>query len=150
MKRSIVVDGTAGKSSAPTRTSQSCFLNKGSVSWLCDKVSKLTLKPSTHQEPPQVCRYYKGQFYKSHFDAFDLNTGPGRECCFTGGNRVGTVLIYLTDAATGGGTYFPKIDLRVLPKKGKALIFFPCTLDGKLDRLALHTGEEADEEKWVS
>ena len=32
LKRSIVVDGKAGKTSAPTRTSESCFLNKVRVS----------------------------------------------------------------------------------------------------------------------
>jgi prolyl 4-hydroxylase len=66
-----------------------------------------------------------------------------------GGQRVATVLIYLNDVSEGGGTYFPKLDVRFTPKAGRALVFFPCSLDGALDPLALHTAEKAVDEKWV-
>lgn len=115
-----------------------------------EKVERLTNKPIPTHEPPQVARYQHGEFYRPHFDAFDLATGPGRECCLNGGNRVATVLCYLNDVPSGGGTYFPKLNLRFRPKQGQAVVFFPCTTDEKLDPLALHTGEDADEEKWVS
>jgi hypothetical protein len=48
-----------------------------------------------------VARYTAGQFYLPHFDAFDLRTGPGRECVNSGGQRVATVLIYLNDVPEG-------------------------------------------------
>ncbi|KAA0162329.1 hypothetical protein FNF28_04748 [Cafeteria roenbergensis] len=84
LKRSIVVDGSEGKTSAPTRTS------------------------------------------------------------------VATVLIYLNTVEDGGGgTDFPKLSKRFFPKRGTALVFFPCTLDGRLDTLALHSGLEATSPKWV-
>lgn len=114
------------------------------------QVNKLTTKPIEDFEPPQIAKYLKTQYYAPHFDAFDATTGPGRECIATGGQRVATVLIYLNDVSRGGGTYFPTLKKRFLPQKGKALLFFPCTLDGTLDVLALHTGEEAVDEKWVS
>ena len=110
----------------------------------------LTGKPISDFEPPQIAKYVQSQFYAPHFDAFDDTTAPGRQCIATGGQRVATVLIYLNEVGRGGGTFFPTLKMRFLPKVGKALLFFPCTLDGKLDKLALHTGEEAVDEKWVS
>jgi len=150
LKRSIVVDGKAGKSPAPSRTSESCYLLKDQTVWLGEKITKL-LPGKVHemQEPPQVARYLKDQYYLPHFDAFDVTTAPGRECLLTGGQRVCTVLMYLNDVPTKGGTFFPRLNLRVHPKKGKALIFFPCALGGLLDKLALHEAESAEDEKYV-
>ncbi|KAA0167723.1 hypothetical protein FNF31_00658 [Cafeteria roenbergensis] len=150
LKRSIVVDGSEGKTSAPTRTSSSTFLRKSGTVWLAEKIAALTGKPSPTQEPAQVCRYLHGQRYASHFDAFDLTNEPGRACARTGGQRVATVLIYLNTVEDGGGgTDFPKLSKRFFPKRGTALVFFPCTLDGRLDTLALHSGLEATSPKWV-
>ena len=106
-------------------------------------------QPGEHFEPAQITNYKLGQLYAAHFDAFDVTNGPGLECAATGGQRVATVLMYLNDCPSGGGTYFPRIDVRVMPKKGKVIVFFPCSIDGMLDPLALHTGEPAVEEKWI-
>lgn len=67
----------------------------------------------------------------------------------TGGQRVATVLIYLNTVSEGGGTFFPKLNVRFLPQEGTALVFFPCSIDGSLDPLALHTAENAVDDKWV-
>lgn len=150
LKRSIVVDGTEGKTSAPTRTSQSTFLRKTDTVWLAEKVARLTGKPEATQEPAQLCQYTDGQKYASHYDAFDLTNEPGRACARTGGQRVATVLVYLNTITDGaGGTDFPKLGISVAPKQGTALVFFPCTLDGKLDTQALHSGMPVTSEKWV-
>ena len=113
---------------------------------------------------PQVARYLPGQFYLPHFDAFDVTTGPGRECVATGGQRVATVLIYLNTLppGVGGETRFPRLGggddaaassspsssaaasrggVAFRPEQGSALVFFPCTLDAQLDPLALHAAE---------
>jgi prolyl 4-hydroxylase len=116
-----------------------------------------------------------GQFYLPHFDAFDVTTGPGRECVATGGQRVATVLIYLNTlpAGVGGETRFPRLGgggddaaaaaappsaaarggLAFRPEQGTALVFFPCTLDAQLDPQALHAAEPitaAAETKYVA
>ena len=149
LRESIVVDGTDGKTSAPSRTSRSCFLPKAGTEWLAAKVAAVTGKPAEHQEPPQVANYQVDQLYAPHFDAFDVTTPPGLECAITGGQRVGTVLVYMNSCERGGCTYFPKLDIRVKPKKGKMFMFFPCDVNGRLDPLMLHTGEAAVEEKWL-
>ena len=87
-------------------------------------------------ELPQVGRYMPDQFYRAHYDAFDLSTPDGKRFSQNGGQRVGTVLVYLNDVAEGGHTSFAKLGLSVQPVKGDAIVFFPATLDGKLDDLA--------------
>ncbi len=80
-------------------------------------VACLSFQPSAHFEPAQITNYKFGQLYAPHFDAFDVTNGPGLECAATGGQRVATVLMYLNDCSSGGGTYFPKLDVRFMPKK---------------------------------
>jgi hypothetical protein len=43
------------------------------------------------------------------------------------------VLIYLNTVAVGGKTFFPRLNISVTPTKGMALVFFPASLDGRLD-----------------
>ena len=72
-----------------------------------------------------------------HFDAFDLSNDDGRRFASNGGQRTVTILVYLNDVERGGHTSFPALNLDVKPQKGMALIFFPATVDGLLDKYAL-------------
>lgn len=87
-----------------------------------------------------------------HFDAFDLSNEDGRRFAANGGQRVATVLVYLNDVPYGGATSFPALNLQVQPRRGMALVFFPATVDGLLDRNALHAALPAMEPytKYVS
>jgi prolyl 4-hydroxylase len=85
-----------------------------------------------------------------HFDAFDLSNEDGRRCAQNGGQRVVTVLIYLNDCVQGGQTEFPVMNLQVSPRKGTAVVFFPATVDGYLDKRALHAALPAIDTKYVS
>lgn len=149
LKRSIVVDAAAGKSAAPSRTSESCYLDKSAFSWLHAKVQALTTKSIETHEPPQVGRYSIGEFYLAHFDAFDITAESGRECCACGGQRVATVLVYLNTLPSeecGGATAFPRLGRKFFPRQGTAVVFFPCTTDAKLDPFALHAAESIKED----
>lgn len=85
-----------------------------------------------------------------HFDAFDISNEDGRRFASNGGQRVVTVLVYLNDCAQGGQTEFPAMNLQVTPRKGTALVFFPATVDGYLDKMALHAALPAIDTKYVS
>jgi len=61
-----------------------------------------------------------------------------------------TVLVYLNDVHRGGQTQFPAMNLQVAPRKGSALVFFPSTVDGYLDKMALHAALPAVDTKYVS
>lgn len=138
---SHVVDTATGQGVPhPSRTSHSCY-HGYSIKWLVNRVKRLTGVGQTHQEPTQVARYHTGQFYQSHQDAFDGKPDS---------QRIGTVLIYLNNVSKGGGTLFNTLNIRVQPKEGTALIFFPATMDGAQDSRYLHTAENASDTKWVS
>lgn len=62
--------------------------------------------------PVEVVRYIPGGFYKAHTDS-------GRRSH----SRYITMVCYLNDDFTGGGTYFPNADYRVKPEQGMAVLF---------------------------
>lgn len=133
-----------------SRTSSTCYLAREDLPSICTKVCALTGKPVEDLELPQVGRYRSGEFYKPHYDAFDTSSADGRRFAQNGGQRVATVLVYLNDVHLGGATVFSKLQLKVQPKRGVALVFFPATTDGVLDDKYLHCAETAQDEKWVS
>jgi len=144
-----VVGKGAGEIS-PSRTSSTCYLAREDLPDLLRKVHLLTGKPIEHCELPQVGRYLPSQQYLQHFDAFDLSNEDGLRFAANGGQRTVTVLMYLNDVQSGGQTAFPALNLEVQPRKGMAVVFFPATVDGLLDKMALHAALPAVDPKFVS
>lgn len=107
------------------RTSDSWFLRYGAVPGLVDKLGALLggVDP-THFEEPQLVRYAPGQQFKWHLD----EVPPA--LLDNGGQRLATTLVYLNDlddvSAAAGATAFRELGLRVAPRKGMALLFFPA------------------------
>ena len=135
---------------SPSRTSSTCYLAREDLPEYMRKIALLTGKPPEHCELPQVGRYYPSQQYLQHFDAFDLSNADGIRFASNGGQRTITVLTYLNDVPRGGSTSFPNLNVEVRPQKGMALVFFPATLDGLLDKMALHAAMPAVDVKYVS
>ena len=81
--------------------------------------SKLVNLHPAQAESLSCIKYEIGQKYDAHEDNFtDLeNHNP------EAGNRVATVLLYLTDVKEGGETDFPDLNIRVSPKKGRVIYF---------------------------
>lgn len=67
------------------------------------------------------------------------------------GDRLATVLVYLTDVRSGGHTAFPRLGVSVAPRAGRALVWF--NLDPRRHApvdLSLHCACPVNEgEKWV-
>ncbi len=135
---------------SPSRTSSTCYLAREDLPEYLRKVGLLTGKPPEHCELPQVGRYLPGEQYLQHFDAFDLTNEDGRRFAANGGQRTVTLLVYLNDVTRGGATVFPNLNVEVRPRRGMAVVFFPSTLDGLLDRMALHAALPAMDVKYVS
>ena len=133
-----------------SRTSSTCYLAREDLPSYMNKVSFLTGKPVEHCELPQVGRYLPSQQYLQHFDAFDLSNEDGVRFASNGGQRTVTVLTYLNYVPSGGHTSFPTLNLKIQPKRGMAVVFFPATVDGLLDEMALHAAEPAVDVKYVS
>ena len=144
------VVGKGGGEVSPSRTSSTCYLAREDLPEYIRKVCLLTGQPPEHCELPQVGRYLPSQQYLQHFDAFDIGNEDGRRFASNGGQRIVTVLVYLNDVPRGGATSFPNLNLVVQPRRGMALIFFPSTLDGLLDKMALHAALPAVDVKYVS
>ncbi|KAH8939417.1 hypothetical protein BDL97_15G036000 [Sphagnum fallax] len=158
MIKSTVVDSATGKSKdSRVRTSSGTFLTRGQdkiIQTIEQRIADFTFIPVDHGEGLQVLHYEVGQKYEAHYDYFHdtFNTKNG-------GQRIATVLMYLSDVEAGGETVFPasqvnsslvphwdeltecaKAGLSVQPHMGDALLFWSMKPDATLDTTSLHGG----------
>ena len=153
MSRSeTVVHQTGGNEVNAARTSQGMFFGRGE-SPLCQRIeariAALLNWPVVNGEGLQVLHYRPGAEYKPHHDYFDP-AQPGMAAVLArGGQRVGTLVIYLNTPDQGGGTTFPDVGLEVGPIKGNA-VFFSYDRPHAATR-SLHGGAPVlAGEKWVA
>jgi len=132
-------------SSGSTRTSTTWYLPYDQVPELLSKANLLTLADIANFEEPQIVRYEIGQQFSWHYDAIPASMNSN------GGNRLATLLVYLNTVSGSGATVFKTLGpLQVKAEKGKALLFFPCTLDGKSDDETMHAGQVCMDTKWIA
>ncbi|XP_042016719.1 probable prolyl 4-hydroxylase 3 isoform X4 [Salvia splendens] len=157
MVKSTVVDSETGKSvDSSVRTSYGTFFKRGQdkvIRAIEKRIADYTLIPvAEHGEGLHVLHYKVGQKYNPHFDYFvdEFNTRNG-------GQRIATLLMYLSDVEEGGETVFPaakgnissvagwngmsecaKKGVSVKPKMGDALLFWSMHPDATLDPSSLH------------
>ena len=97
----------------------------------------------------QVLHYLPGAEYKPHHDYFDPAKAGTPSIVARGGQRVGTLVMYLNAPDKGGGTTFPDVALAVAPIKGNA-VFFSYDRPHPITR-TLHGGAPVIAgEKWVA
>ena len=61
-----------------------------------------------------------------------------------------TMIIYLNDDYQGGETMFPKMGFQVVPKAGKAVVFWSTTEGDEVIRESFHGGNPVvGGEKWI-
>lgn len=153
LARSETVQTDTGASEVNSaRTSDGMFFERGENE-LCrrieSRIAALVHWPVENGEGLQVLRYRPGAEYKPHYDYFDPGQPGTPTILKRGGQRVGTVVMYLNDPKVGGGTTFPDVGLEVAAAKGNAVFFsydraHPATK-------TLHGGAPVlDGEKWVA
>ncbi len=125
--RSETVDNQTGGSEVnAARTSDGMFFERGETACITRieaRVAALLNWPVDHGEGLQVLRYRPGAEYKPHHDYFDP-AQPGTPTILKrGGQRVGTLIMYLSSPVRGGATVFPDAGLDVAPVKGNAVFF---------------------------
>jgi len=81
------------------------------------RIGNLTGIPEENSESLQLLQYEVGQYYRTHHDYIEHQVTRQQ------GVRLLTVFLYLNDVEAGGGTNFPMLDITVMPKKGRALIW---------------------------
>eukprot|EP00534_Pseudo-nitzschia_fraudulenta_P010639 CAMPEP_0201204422 /NCGR_PEP_ID=MMETSP0851-20130426/168855_1 /ASSEMBLY_ACC=CAM_ASM_000631 /TAXON_ID=183588 /ORGANISM="Pseudo-nitzschia fraudulenta, Strain WWA7" /LENGTH=411 /DNA_ID=CAMNT_0047492531 /DNA_START=24 /DNA_END=1262 /DNA_ORIENTATION=+ len=154
------VDSATFKGALSTRTSTSWFCRYLDLPRLLAKAHHKLGVPLETMEEPQIVRYKGGEEFSWHYDEV-----PKAQLS-NGGQRLATLLIYLTDvpSSRGGGTTFRDLkessssesSLTMQPQKGSALLFFPSFADGKPDDRTLHKSEvlkgsddDDDDDKWI-
>ena len=106
--------------------------------------------PLAHQEVIAVLHYRPDQTYEDHFDFIDPEVPRFHEELAVRGQRVATVLIYLSAACEAGETDFPRLGWRHKGRPGDALVFRNVTDAGEPDRRTLHAGRAPTRgEKWL-
>lgn len=105
-----------------------------------NKVSEITGLPVENMETVHVVKYEIGGEYKTHHDFFHPGESYYENEMKRGGQRIKSALVYLNDDFTGGETEFPRIGIKVTPKKGKLVLWDNMLEDGNLDYDSLHAG----------
>jgi prolyl 4-hydroxylase len=131
------------------RTSKTYHLEKNNFNdYIDEKIIKFMDIPKKYSESTQVQYYDVGNEFKPHTDWFSRNTEEWNT--FAGGigygtgQRTWTFTIYLNDDFTGGTTNFINLDLKVIPKKGMAVIWNNLYTNGEVNEDTLHTGTKVD------
>ena len=153
MARSLTVDvKTGGEETNRDRTSDGMFFERGENELVCcieARIAHLLGWPVQNGEGLQVLRYGPGAEYKPHYDYFDPAEPGTQGILARGGQRVGTLVMYLREPAAGGATVFPDAALQVRPKQGNA-VFFNYAQPLPLSR-SLHGGAPVlGGEKWIA
>jgi prolyl 4-hydroxylase len=153
LARSETVDTSTGGTEVNTsRTSDGMFFGRGETP-LIDRIERriaaLVNWPVESGEGLQILRYRPGAQYEPHHDYFDPAKPGTPRILERGGQRVGTLVMYLNTPARGGDTVFPSAGLGIGPVRGGAVFF-------SYDRphastLTLHGGAPVlSGEKWVA
>ena len=127
MARSLTVaTQTGGEEVNDDRTSDGMFFQRGETPLLQgieERIAKLLNWPIENGEGLQVLHYRPGAEYKPHYDYFDPAELGTPTILKRGGQRVGTLVIYLNTPEQGGGTTFPDVHMEVAPQRGNAVFF---------------------------
>lgn len=127
LARSLTVaTKTGGEEVNADRTSNGMFFQRGEnelVQRIERRIAKLVNWPEENGEGLQILQYGPGAEYKPHYDYFDPHEPGTPTILRRGGQRVGTIVMYLGEPDKGGGTVFPDVHLEVAPRRGNAVFF---------------------------
>ncbi len=153
LERSKTVDNaTGGDEVNASRTSDGMFFERGETALITRieaRIAGLLRWPVNHGEGLQILRYRPGAEYRPHHDYFDPVHPGTAKILERGGQRVGTLVMYLNTPEGGGATTFPDVGLEVGPVRGNA-VFFSYDRAHPSTR-TLHGGAPVTAgEKWVA
>lgn len=153
MQRSLTVATQTGSEELnDSRTSQGMFYQRGEtevVRRIEERIAHLVNWPADRGEGLQILQYGPGAEYKPHYDYFNPDEPGTPTLLKRGGQRVATLVMYLSEPEKGGGTVFPDVFLEVAPKRGNA-VFFSYERPHPSTR-TLHGGSPVIAgEKWIA
>ena len=125
-RSTTVATQTGGEEYHDSRTSNGMFFQRGEnevVARIEARLARVVNWPVENGEGLQILQYGPGAEYKPHYDYFSPEEPGTPSILKRGGQRVGTIVMYLSEPAQGGGTVFPDVFLEVAPKRGNAVFF---------------------------
>ena len=141
LNRATIQNSVTGKLEvANYRITKTAWLNNETdrhyIPRLLNRVSAITQLTLENVEEFQVANYGVGGHYEPHFDfarreeknAFEKERG----------NRIATVLFYLTDIPAGGMTVFTQLGVKLKPVKGAAAVWYNLKKNGDGDLTTRH------------
>lgn len=153
MVRSLTVaTQTGGEEINDDRTSDGMFFQRGEsplIQRIEERIARLLNWPIENGEGLQVLHYRPGAEYKPHYDYFDPAEPGTPSILQRGGQRVGTLVMYLNTPEKGGGTIFPETQIEVAPQRGNAVFFSYASPDPSTR--TLHGGAPVIAgDKWIA
>merc|ERR1719410_912464 len=172
LKRATVNNPQTGKLEfANYRISKSAWLNawhdKDLLKKMNNRIDALTGLDMRYSEDLQIANYGIGGFYEPHFDFARIvpirpppskkrddytyqRVTPFHKKNSVLGERIATVLFYMSEVISGGGTVFTNIGQTITPSKGDAVFWYNLMHDGSGDYLTRHAAcPVLVGEKWV-
>ncbi|KOC60916.1 Prolyl 4-hydroxylase subunit alpha-1 [Habropoda laboriosa] len=139
------------------RISKSAWLQEHEhkhVAAVSRRVEHMTSMTVDTAEELQVVNYGIGGHYEPHFDFARKEETNAFKSLGTG-NRIATVLYYMSDVEQGGGTVFTAINISLWPRKGSAAFWYNLKPNGEGDFKTRHaacpvlTGSKWVANKWL-
>jgi len=152
-RSTVMSKNGVGNEVIPARSSSGMFFKRGETNVLSkieQRIARIFCWPEENGEGVQVLRYGMGEEYKPHYDYFGPEKPYSQAQLQRGGNRIGTLVMYLNDVPKGGGTTFPDMGgMTVSAARGNA-VYFSYPLAHPISK-SLHGGSPVLEgEKWVA
>ena len=104
-----------------------------------DKIANFIGIPQNKSEISQIQRYKVGNQFKGHYDYFH----EGGDYDYWGGDngqRTWTFMVYLNTPGTGGATEFIKLNNKIKPTTGRAVVWHNLNKDGSRNEMTYHAG----------
>ncbi|KAI4885451.1 hypothetical protein NFI96_014407, partial [Prochilodus magdalenae] len=103
------------------------------VSRVTQRLSDITGMDMESADFLEVLNYGIGGEFLPHYDTGEYDRTPE-------GQRIATIIIYLTSVSIGGATVFPNVGVSLKPQKGSAVMWYNLLRNGQLDKQTLHAG----------
>ncbi|TKR57847.1 hypothetical protein L596_030493 [Steinernema carpocapsae] len=158
LARATVQNSVTGQlETASYRISKSAWLKEWEhevVARVNQRIDLMTNLEQETSEELQIANYGIGGHYDPHFDFARKEETKSFESLGTG-NRIATVLFYMSQPEMGGGTVFTELKTTVMPSKYDALFWYNLYRSGEGDLRTRHaacpvlTGVKWVSNKWI-
>ncbi|KAF2880915.1 hypothetical protein ILUMI_25244 [Ignelater luminosus] len=154
LERAQVYDPDGELINVSYRVSKSAWLTDDENTYVyavSKRIADITALSMRTAEDLQILNYGIGGYFTNHWDYYEEELAERHE----DGNRIATVLIYMSDVEQGGSTVFPRLKVAVRPKKGTALIWHNLNAYGEVIKETFHTacpvlvGSKWAANKWI-